>query len=640
MEKVCQVALIGQPNVGKSNLFARITGVGVISSNYPGTTVEFKEASITKNGITIHIHDLPGTYSLSTNSPDERVVIDMLKDDANDIVVIVADATDLEGSLVLCFEVIELGFPVIVALNKMDVARKKFDIDIEKLSDLLGVPVVPVSAKTREGIDALVDTITGGGVKVSNLRVKYDGHIINYTEELGILLGPGRKYDWGKRIKLLEGLNVFTDDISDYVRIKIEEMSEEFFKHHGEPINVHIARDRYGEAHILTQSVMKPTERKISRGERLSDISVAPLTGIPILIGVIVTIFACIIFLGSYLAELVEYLYNAIIGTAIVDFGISLDNEILEAIFRGVDQSFRAILGLVVPYIMVFYIILGLLEDSGYLPRAVVLLDRSLNRLGLHGGGFIPMMVGLGCNVPAIMATRTVKSKRERMILTTLIVMAVPCSAQIAVIFGTTGAFAGLFYSLLIFVVLLVLGLSIGLVLNKVMKYEPSNLAIELPDLAVPKLSNVLYKMWIRTKDFFIVAVPLLIIGSIVIEVLLQFNALNFIIEPLSFITVGMLGLPAIVIIAFLVGILRKEMAYGMLVILAASEGFVSLAEFMTPDQFVVFGVVMAIYMPCLATIVAMWKEIGAKETVVISFASIAIAILIGTAFNLILAAL
>ncbi|MFA7149881.1 MAG: ferrous iron transport protein B [Candidatus Methanomethylophilaceae archaeon] len=639
MDGTCQVALIGQPNVGKSNLFARITGVGVISSNYAGTTVEFKEASVIKNGITVHIHDLPGTYSLSTNSPDERVVVDMLSDDSNDIVVIVADATDLEGSLVLCFEVIELGFPVIVALNKIDAARKNFDIDAEKLSDMLGVTVIPVSAKTGEGIDVLVDTITRGGAKVSDMRVKYDSHIIDCVEKLGIMLGPGKRYDWGKRIKLLEGLNAFTDDIPDDARIGIEEMNEEFFRHHGEPINVHIARDRYGEAHVLTQNAMKPTERKMSRGERLSDMTVAPLTGIPILVGVIVLIFSCIIFLGSYLAELVEYAYDVVIGTAIVDFGISLGNEVLEAVFRGIDQSFRAILGLIIPYIMVFYIILGFLEDSGYLPRAVVLLDRSLNKLGLHGGGFIPMMVGLGCNVPAIMATRTIKSKRERMILITMIVMAVPCSAQIAIIFGTTGAFAGLFYSLLIFFVLMLLGISIGLLLNKIMKYEPSNLAIELPDFAIPKLSNVMYKMWTRTKDFFMIAVPLLIIGSIVIEVLLQYNALNVIVEPLSFITVGMLGLPAIVIIAFLVGILRKEMAYGMLVILAASEGFASLADFMTPEQFVVFGVVMAIYMPCAATIVAMWKEVGAKETVAISLASIFIAVLVGTAFKLVLTA-
>lgn len=632
-----RVALVGQPNVGKSNIFSRLTGVGVISSNYPGTTVEFEESVLRIDDVTIHVRDLPGTYALSTNSDDEMVVINSLKNDDNDIVIVVADATNLESGLVLCFEVMELGIPMVLLLNKIDIARKKFDININGLAEVLGIPVIPTSAKTGEGIDDIAEAIIRGEASVSKFRVKYDGHIQNYADELKRMSPDNEKFTWSRCIKLLEGMESFTDDIPVEVQRKIKDMNEEFMEIHNETMDVHIARDRYGEAHILVMENIKRSERKQTRSERISELTVTPLTGIPIFLFVVFMIFASIVFLGSWLAEMVELFYDTVIGTSIVDIGISLGGQLQEAIFRGIDESFRAILGLVIPYIMVFYIILGILEDTGYLPRAVVLLDRAMHRFGLHGGGFIPMMVGLGCNVPAIMATRTVKTKRERLILTTMIVMAIPCSAQMAVIIGTTGKFSGIMYSLLIFAVLFIIGVSVGMLLNKKLPYEPSNLAMELPELVVPKFRNVLYKMWSRTKDFFMIAVPLLIVGSIAIEVLLQYDALNFIVEPLSFITVGMLGLPAIVIISFIVGIIRKEMAYGMLIILAGS---VPLVNFMTPIQFVVFGVVMAIYMPCAATIVAMWNEIGWKETIGVSVASITVAILVGTAFNFVLTAL
>ena len=214
--------------------------------------------------------------------------------------------------------------------------------------------------------------------------------------------------------------------------------------------------------------------------------------------------------------------------------------------------------------------------------------------------------------------------------------MAVPCSAQLATITGVTGKFAGFQWAIVILAVLLVLGFSIGLILNKKLKYEPSNLAMELPELQRPKIKNILSKMWLRTSDFFKLAVPLLIIGSIIIEVLIHYNLLDPIVAPMSWLTVSMLGLPAVTIVAFIAGIVRKEMAYGLLVVLAEAQSM-SLTEFMTPHQFIVFGVVMAIYMPCLATIAAMSKEMGCKNTALISCVSIVVAVLIGTAFNLVL---
>lgn len=626
-----QVSLIGQPNAGKSSLFSRLTGIGVISSNYPGTTVEFEESTVIQGDVTLNIHDLPGTYSLYANSADEDVVVDMLRDEKNDVIVVVADSTNMESSLVFTIEVMELGVPTVLALNKYDLASKRFDLNCERLEKILGIPVVTVSSKTGEGVKELLDVIAEGSARISDYKVLYDGHILEYIDEL---TGMDRSLGWGSAVKMLEGLRLFADSGNETVRKRIPEMRKDFVEHHGESLDVHMARDRYGDAHIIVKEVAKPKGTKLSRKEVFSEVTIMPSTGIPILLFVLLMTFGCLIFVGGLLAEAVDAAYASFVGTALSDFGREVGGDLGEAMMTGVDSSLSAILGLVIPYIMVFYVVLGVLEDSGYLPRAVVLLDRVMHRIGLHGNGFIPMMVGLGCNVPAILSTRVIKSKRERVILSSVICIAVPCSAQLAIITGVTGKYAGIIWVFVIFTVLIALGLLSGHVLNKRMKYEPSNLAMELPELQYPGIKNVLSKTWIRTSDFFKLAVPLLIVGSIIIEIMVQFNYLDVLIGPMSWLTMGMLGLPAVTIVAFIAGILRKEMSYGMLVILAASQGISDIALFMTPQQFIVFGVVMSIYIPCLATMTAIYRELGARNTLYITAATMTVAVFIGTVFN------
>ncbi|NLN71547.1 MAG: ferrous iron transport protein B [Thermoplasmatales archaeon] len=627
------LSLIGQPNVGKSLLFSRLTGVGVISSNYPGTTVQFEESTALRGGRILNVRDVPGTYSLFGDTEDESIVVDMLASEKNDLIVMVADASNLEPSLVLCLEVLELGIPTILALNKFDVAKKRFDIDTAQLEKTLSVPVIPVSARSGEGIEELLEAITSGSAKVSDYRVRYDRHIREYLAILQghVPEGPGAR---GRAVKLLEGIRRFYDGIPDSTQNLVLKMRRDFEEEHGEPLNVHMARDRYGDAGVLVMNNVKAVERKPTTAERISEATVNPSTGIPILIAVFGVIFLVMVLGGSYIDGVVSDLYERYIGTALPDFGRSIGGQAGEIIMTGLDNSLMAILGLVIPYILVFYIMLGILEDTGYLPRVVVLLDRVTHKFGMHGNAFIPMVVGLGCNVPAIMATRSLRSKRERLIVCTLVAMAIPCSAQMAIIMGVTGTFAGIAYSFMILAVLIVLALIVAAFLNRMLPHEPSNLSMELPEMTAPSLRNVLFKAWNRIKDFFVIAVPLLLVGSIIIEVLLTYNLLDPIVEPFSFITVTMLGLPAVTIIAFLVGVLRKEMAYGMLLVLAAGT---PMAEFMTPSQFVVFGLVMAIYLPCVATMAAMWREIGWKETLAVSAASVATAIVVGTLFNLLL---
>ena len=633
-QKTIKIALIGQPNSGKSSLFTRITGVGVIASNYPGTTVEFDEGTIIRNGFRVEAMDLPGTYSLSGNSDDERVVLKKLYESVPDCVIVVVDSTNPQGGFVLCSEVIEMGLPVIVALTKMDVSKKRMDYDINRLESMIGAPIIPVSSKTAEGIDAMVDLVCKGVGRVDAENLSYgnaiDGAIRALSESMEYQ-GPFSRN--GVATKILENptsLAHLVDYDTKRSSVIIEEILERDL---GESAGTRIAATRHAYITGILAKCISKTDRKLSTGERLSDLMITPRTGIPILLAVCLGILATIVYVGSFLDSVVSYIYENTVGTSIIDFGYQ-HGEFWGAVFTGIDGSITAILGLVIPYIMVFYIILGILEDTGYLTRAVVLLDRVMHHFGLHGGSFIPMIVGLGCNVPAIMAVRTIRSRREKIILSSMIVMAVPCSAQIAIILGATGQFSGIIYAFAIFVMLGIIGMLAGVLLNRFLKYEPTNLAMEMPDLSVPSPKNILFKTWDRIKDFFMVAFPLLVVGSIIIELLLSYDLLQYVVEPLEPLTVGILGLPAITIVALIVGILRKEMALGMLEILA---GGVPLAVFMSPDQFVVFGVVMAIYMPCIATLITMWKEIGWKETLLVTATSVGVAILLGGLTNLVL---
>jgi len=264
----------------------------------------------------------------------------------------------------------------------------------------------------------------------------------------------------------------------------------------------------------------------------------------------------------------------------------------------------------------------------------VMLLDGVMHKIGLHGRAIIPMIVGIGCNVPAILATRVIESRRERLILATVTVMAVPCSAQVAVVLGTVGRFAGIGYAVVIFVVLFLILLVLGKLLHRVMKSEPSSLAIEIPELSIPRPRNVLYKTFVRVKDFFVIAFPILLAGSLILELLTQYGLLDMIVGPFSPFTVGFLGLPAVIIIALIFGVLRKEMSLQMLVLLF---GTTQLSTVLAPDQLFVFALIMATYMPCLAAFAVMAREFGLKDTLKVTAASITLAFMLGGVAHLIL---
>lgn len=631
-----RLVLVGNPNVGKSVLFTRITGIGVISSNYPGTTVEFEEGVVTYGGKRISVFDLPGTYSLAGSTEDERVATGLLFEKRPDCIIAVVDATRLEQNLVLVLQLIELGYKVIVALNFMDQARKRYSLDVASLSAILGVPIVPTVATTGEGVDLLMQNVVSGEVQRSSYVTRYDGHIEAFLEDMtdGQVATEKGFPIRGALIKLLEGNELFVEQFPPAVRVAADDYREMFHDEHGEDVEVHISRDRYGEAGRISSQVISKLERKLTLRDRISELTLRPATGIPILVTVLVGIFLAVVLVGGALEELLLDGYAILVGDFFDRLASFIGGTVGEIVATGVDLSIQAILAIVVPYILVFYLILGVLEDSGYLPRVVMLLDGVMVKLGLHGRTIIPMIVGTGCNVPAVLATRTLESRRQRIILATIVVMVVPCSAQTVIIIGTVGRYSGIIWAALIYIVLFGLILLLGRLLHKVLKAEPPSLAIEIPELSRPSVRNVLAKTWMRIKDFFVIAFPLLLVGSLLLEALMTYGILGTLVEPLAPLTEGLLGLPPAIIVALIFGVLRKEMALQILYVIFALGAGGDLSIVLTPQQMFVFALVMATYMPCLGVLAVLIKEFGLRSSLAISAASITLSLALGTAAN------
>lgn len=631
-----EIALAGNPNVGKSIIFGELTGVGVISANYPGSTVEYTEGKAKFMSMTISVVDLPGTYSLAGNTDEERVATKILYERRPETVIAVLDATRIERNLVLLFELIESGYNVVVALNMYDMLRKnKLAIDVERMERILMMPVIPTVATKGEGIDSLLYTSVQLR-HLSKFTVRYDSHIEDMIQQLEAVL---KDIDWGLplravALRLLTGdRNVLEKAPKEAVELSAR-LREEFRRGHGEDIVVHIQRDRFGEAGRIAKEVITSTEKLRKKPSRITDITLNPITGLPILIGVLALIFAILVFFGGFVEGVLVGAYDQTGKPYFHDLGDGLNNSLAKGIVEGISLSIEAMLALVIPYIMVFYVMLSILEDTGYLVRVVSLLDGLMHKLGLHGRAVIPMVVGFGCNVPAILATRAMGSRRERLILATLITIAVPCSAQTAIIVGSVGKFAGASWALLIYLILMSTLVALGLALHKIIKFEPTGLMVEIPDMRWPSPKQTAVKTYMRLKEFLIIAFPLLLGGSVVLEILMNLNILQKIIDPVGPFMQVALGLPAFTIVALVFGILRKEMALQMLMVLAGTS---NLASKLSPHQMFVFALVMAVFMPCLAAFAVMAKEFGLKSTISVAAASISLALVMGAVANLLL---
>ena len=565
-----KIYLIGNPNVGKSVVFSRLTGVQVISSNYPGTTVEIAKGYLRLDNDKVEVVDLPGTYSLEPSSAAEEVAVSLLKELPKDEIAVIniLDSTNLERNLLLTLQLIEEGFPVIICMNMCDDAgHRGIHIDIGRLEELLNAPVISTCA------------VTGAGVKLLIQRIK---------------------------------------EAKPSLRIKLTH------------------EDRWLEIGRIVEQSQRLEHRHHNLRELLEDASVRPVTGLIMATGIIYFAFKFVRFIGEGIINKITdpifskiyqpilenltfhwqekgFWFHLLIGDLIngkIDFKQSL----------GVLTTAPYIeLGMVLPYVVSFYFILSLLEDIGYLPRLAILLDNILHRLGLHGYAVIPVLLGFGCNVPGILSTRVLESKRERFIAATIISIGVPCIPLQAMIFGLLGKFGG-FYVSGVYLVLFSLIIILGIILNRTLSGYSPEFLLEIPPYRFPPLLMLWKKLYFRIKGFLIEAMPVVLLGVLFINILLYFKLFDFVTGIFAPLIHGLFGLPKEAVVALSIGFLRKDVAVGMLMPLN-----------LTANQLFIAATLLAISFPCVATFVVLAKELGFKGLVKATSIMVFISIIVGS---------
>lgn len=632
MSKGIRVALAGNSNVGKSVIFNQLTGLQQHIGNWPGKTVERAEGSFHFRGYDIEVIDLPGIYSLSTYSIEEKVTREYIVKEKPDVVIDVIDATVLERNLFLTMQLIEMGVPMVIALNQIDLARKKgIEIDAGKLEKALGVPVIPTVAVTGKGINGMVEAaIKAGGRKNHTGHLKYGKEIERRIRKLsGMLEGLGDYPPRWVAIKLLEGDSEITGMVykkKPSVLKEVERLSKCIMRENGHPCHTAVTCERYSLISRIAGKVTRKVGKKGSgRSEKLHNLMTHRIWGYPFMGIVLLAIFFSIFTFGSTVSVAIEEMFVVLLENIEPLIG----GNLLMGLAFGLLEGAISVLTVIIPYILPFYLILGFMENSGYLSRIAFLMDNVMHKIGLHGKAFIPIIMGFGCNVPACLGCRIMETHRERMIaifVTTLI----PCAAVTAVILGLVARFVSVWWALGLYVIDLAIVLILGRIAFRVLPGEPSGLIMEIHSLRMPNLKTMLLQTWFRMKDFIFIAIPIIIAGTVLIRIIDFYGQLGVLANILSPVTVWWLGLPAMAGIAFIFGIIKKELT---LVMLATLLGTTNFAAVLTPVQMLVFAFVTMLYIPCAATIAALIRETGWKRGLSITVFEIVFATLMGGIF-------
>ena len=622
--------LAGNPNVGKSSLFNRLTGEVVETANYAGMTVALNGANLDWNGHRVTLVDLPGTYAIGAVSEDQHVARRALLEQHPDVVIAVVDATNLARNLYLVLQLVDLGFRLVVALNLADEAeRHHIHVDDARLASDLALPVARTVAPSGEGLERLtalaIETATSENGLGRGRAPRYSDEVETRIGELAAEIGAPSQLPLTQRacaLAVLEG----DEELAELAGIEDDILESD------EDWPLRVARERHAAARRIAAECSD--ERKSESVGRLWRLATSPRSGLPILAGVLLAMFATLFFVGGLLSTVLTSAWNASLGPLITHavhavFGYGF---VASTLLWGVNGGVLATLGVAIPYILTFYILLAVLEDSGYLNAAAFLTDRIMHRFGLHGRAAIPLIAAAGCNVPAIMGTRVLTSMRERMIASVLITLT-PCSARTAVILGAVSLYAGWQWALFVYVVIFVVGFSAGVLLNRMLPGEPGALVMEVFPLRRPQLRLVWRKSWYRFKEFLVTAAPLILIGSFVLGALYESHLIWHLTAPLAPIVQGWLGLPAVAGLTLIFAVLRKELALQLLVAFAVvvyGSGAHVLSSFMTTNQLVVYALVNAIYIPCVATIAMLGRELGWGRAAAVSAGTIAVALAVG----------
>jgi ferrous iron transport protein B len=543
-----RVLLLGNPNVGKSAIFSRLTGSHVVVSNYAGTTVEYTRGALRTEDAELEVIDVPGTYALEPTNRAEAVASEMIAD--GDMVVNVMDATNLERSLYLTLQLLLTGKPVVVALNMWDEAQMAgIAIDTGMLEERLGVQVIATCALTGEGIPLLKSRLP-------------DARSSSLVSENGVSL-------WQKAAEISEEVQ------------------------------------------------QKPGRRTTFR-DKLDHATVHPVYGPLLALFVLLLSFGFVAYFGDFLygilADIFEiaWLPVALWMSALLGGGGIIHDILIGGLIEGeirFEESFGLMttglfipLAVVLPYIFSFYLVLSLLEDVGYLPRLGVVVDAFMQRLGIHGLSIVPLMLGIGCNVPGVMAGRMLETRKERFIVATLIAIVVPCMAQQAMVIGLLGQ-AGVAGLAIVYGTLFLLWIVTGLIMNLFIKGESPELLIDLPAYRKPYWESLWKKIYMRMNGFIRSALPYVLLGVFIVNLFYTLGAIDYISRAFAPVITGLFGLPGEAGGALIIGFLRKDVAVGMLAPLGLEL-----------NQLIVASVVLMVYFPCIATFVVLFKEIGLRD--------------------------
>jgi len=610
------IALVGNPNCGKTTLFNRLTGANQRIGNWPGVTVEQYQGKYTELGTkqSVAVVDLPGCYSLVATADialDEKVTCEYILQETTNIYINVVDASHLSRDLYLSLQLLELGAPVIVALNCMDLAQAAgIKINIETLSMALGCPVVPIIARNGSGIKQLQQEIRN-----------YDGtnnYKIDYPLALQNTVAAWQPYCGAAHaVRILEG-DVFLSKRLAAVNLDVAMVRAQLQQQLASELDVYIALHRRQAVRtILDTSIVKNSISKITLSERVDRLVLHKILGPIIFLNVMYLMFTCAINLGGWLQIGFEHLSEAIFVTAMQQClnSFNAPNWVISLLANGIGSGI-SITVTFIPVLAAMFLCLGVLESSGYMARAAFIVDRLMSHLGLSGRSFVPMIVGFGCNVPAVMGTRTLSSKRER-ILTIMMMPFMSCSARLAIYAIFVAAFFPLGGQNVIFSLYLI-GIAVavltGLALRStILSKDASMSLIEMPDYRWPLFSALLRQVWQRLKSFLLKAGVLIIILNVIINGLghdvLQ-NIGKYLTPLFAPIGIASENWPAT--LGLLTGLIAKEAVVGTLNAFYSSEAAM-IQYFGGPIEAYAYLLFTLLYFPCVSVVAVIAKELNIK---------------------------
>jgi ferrous iron transport protein B len=650
-----KLILVGNPNVGKSLLFGALTNRYVTVSNYPGTTVEITRARATVAGMPREVIDTPGTNSLIPQSEDERVTRDILIESPDADVLQVGDMKNLRRTLLLTIQLAEYGVPFTLALNMSDEARERsIEVNSAALAAAIGVSVISTSALRHWNLDKL----QRAAVEPARAR-----QLIEYSSaiEAGIRLVEDElrhaspavlpQATRGISVAILAGDDTLRSwlerRLDSSVMLELDSIRASIQQRVAEPLAYAIGRERLAGADRLVEQVFRQDhERRGGASEWIGMISMHPVWGVPFLVAVL---YIAYLFVGKFgagtLVDFVEHtVFTAWVNPWVIRFfdlitpfphqhqiaggvlipayaagahlsSLQAAGKFVHDLFVGpygiVTMALTYAIAIVLPVVTTFFIFFGLMEDSGYLPRLAVMLDRVFKLMGLNGKAVLPMILGLGCDTMATLTTRILETRKEAIIVTMLLALGVPCSAQLGVIMAMLGPLAPAATAIWLGVIMATLFL-VGWLASKLVRGDPGDFILEIPPIRVPRVTNILIKVAARTEWYLKEAVPLFIVGTLLLYLLDAFGALVHIQRMFAPLVVGALGLPAEASNAFLIGFLRRD--YG-----AAGLFAMQRAGHLNPVQTVVSLTVITLFIPCVANFLVMLKERGIRTGLAIA---------------------